>query len=164
MASETVQRLAVNLSLNGLITAALSQQPIDEVFSQTYADGTGTAQISNVYYAKGVTLAAGTGTVNVTTATDWQGDALNASNVKFIYFKLVSCSSGGTAIVRQATSNGLVGPSDSAAHGAKTKGAGSVIFILTTEGWSVTASTGDVLEIVVSTDSTYDILIGVGAS
>ena len=162
MSAETVQRLAVNLSLNGLITGLLSQQPIDEVVAQTYVDGYGTGQISNVYLAKGVVLATGTGSINLTTALDFQGDGLAAANVKFIYFKLVSCSTGGTAVVRQATSNGLVGPSDAAAHGAKTKGAGSVIFILTTEGWSVTASTGDVLEIVVSTDSTYDILIGVG--
>jgi hypothetical protein len=162
MAAETVQRLALNILIDGLITGAVSQQPIYESVSQTYVDGYGIGQISNVFLAKGVVLAAGTGSINLTTALDFQGDGLAAANVKFIYFKLVTCSSGGTAIVRQATSNGLVGPSDAAAHGAKTKGAGSVILIMTTEGWTVTASTGDVLEIVVSTDSTYDLVIGVG--
>lgn len=162
MANETVQRVAVQLIINGLITSATSYLPIDEAISQTYIDGYGIGQISNAYVAHDVVLAAGTGSINLTTALDFQGDGLAAANVKFIYFKLKTCSSGGTAIVRQATSNGLVGPSDSAAHGGKTKGAGSVIFIMTTEGWAVTASTGDVLEIVVSTDSTYDIVIGVG--
>lgn len=162
MATETVQRLALNLLIDGLITGAVSQQPIYESLSQTYVDGYGIGQISNAYVAHDVVLAAGTGSINLTSALDFQGDGLAAANVKFIYFKLKTCSSGGTAIVRQATSNGLVGPSDSAAHGGKTKGAGSVIFIMTTEGWTVTASTGDVLEIVVSTDSTYDIVIGVG--
>jgi len=162
MATETVQRLALSILIDGLITGAVSQQPIYETLSQTYVDGYGIGQISNAYVAKGMVLAAGTGSINLTTALDFQGDGLAAVNVKFIYFKLVTCSSGGTAIVRQATSNGLVGPSDAAGHGAKTKGAGSVILVMTTEGWAVTASTGDVLEIVVSTDSTYDIVIGVG--
>lgn len=163
MATETVQRLLVSLQILGLVTGpnGASQAP-NLTVSKTFSDGNGTLQVSNWYYQTDRVLATGNEDLNLSTLTDFQGDALGSKTAKVIFLRLKTCDSGGTLTAKQAASNGLVGPFDAAGHGAKTLDAGGIIFLMTETGWTVTASTGDLINVAVSSNSTYDIFVGVG--
>jgi hypothetical protein len=146
---------------------AVPTQDVELRWTTTFTSGTGSGQADLMWSDERTIAASGTDSLDLTGTAikDVFGNGLAFVKVKAI---LVKAAAGNTnnVVVGGAGSNTFVGPFADATDKAVVPPGGQAIFIAPAAGWTVTATTGDLLLIANSggtTGVTYDILI-VGTS
>jgi hypothetical protein len=142
---------------------ASRQTPTD----QELTSGTGSLQCDLEYYAQRTLAASANEDLDLAGAlADAFGSTLTFVKVKGIFIKAASGNTN-SVIIKPASSNGFTGPFGGATHTITLPPRGVFLVTAPASGWTVTAGTGDKINIANSAGSTsvtYDIhVIGTSA-
>lgn len=170
MALTTRLRASVNAQQTSPRDTGTASDPISTAVSITLDDGTGAGQANKIFADTRTLAASATEDLDLAAGalTDAYGTTLTFAKIKAIY---VEAAAGNTnnVILGNATSNAWVGPFGAATHTIAVR-PGGVQLLATgeadTNGYAVTAGTGDLLKVANSggtTGVTYTIII-VGTS
>ena len=156
--AEVVSSFKFTAIVEGLITGSPgTQQSVYETAQRVFSDGTGANKAGNVLYFKSRSLNNTNEDINFTTALDFQGDAIGAAKIKGLYIKYESGDAGTYLTFKQSSSNGVPNITDAAGHGIKIP-VGEAMILTNAVGWTVTASTGDLLNFATSCTATYTLV------
>jgi hypothetical protein len=135
----------------------------NENVSNAFAPGTGPNQADKMYAATRTIAASGSENLDLAgVLTDPFGVTLTCVKVKFIYIH-ASAANTNNVKVGGAASNPFVGPFDDATDIVDVKPGAQFLVTAPAIGWTVTPSTGDLLQVANSssgTGVTYDVVIG----
>lgn len=157
-------KLMVSL-LGTLIGSNGARQNLDVNHSEVYSDGSGANQAGNCWVTKGGTVAAaGTASIDTSGWTDFTGTARAPTNIKAIILEVTAVDvAGGTLLVSAGAANHLATMFPDASKGFYMRGPGIFVLTAPSEGFAVTAGTGDLLLLTAATASfTYNLHILVG--
>jgi hypothetical protein len=124
-------------------------------------DGSGSGQASKVYSATRTVAASANDDLDLAGGlTDPFGVSLTFATVKAIVIRSDQANTTNLTVSPAAT-NGFLGPFGAAAHTAQLRPGGALVFAAPQTGWTVTASTGDLLRIAnaAGASATYSIEI-----
>lgn len=163
----------VDLEVAGRVTGAYSgsgfgagTQRFDERYLLQLATGTGTGQADLVYAGQRTLAASGSENLDLAGGlTDAFGSTLTFVDVKAILV-FASASNTNSVVVGGAASNAFTGPWGGTTPTTSIPPGGFAVFSHPGAGWTVTASTGDILKVANSggsTGVTYRIVV-IGAS
>lgn len=159
--AETVRGLTVEIRIYGTVTggdgALLS---VNEVYSKTFGEGSGTDQIGYVWQDQSRSLDTTTEDINLTTTTDFQGAAMGSNNnVKLLYIRNLDLTTGDYFRIGGSAGGNEWDSGPLAAAGDKidVEPDGVLLCISPVDGWSITAS--DDLGVEAADTSTYRIII-----
>jgi hypothetical protein len=157
----------IRVSLTGTQTGSnditIPTETYNEVFSQDFTSGTGSDQISMIWQDSR--------TLNASTAEDLDlagsltnsfGTTVTFATIKFIYVKADSGNTNDVEVGGSAA-NQLLGVFDDASDKIRVKPDGCFLWVAPNTGASVTAGTGDALNVNnggAGTSVTYKIVIG----
>jgi hypothetical protein len=112
-----------------------------------FASGTGDDQVQNVFADQRSISASSSENLDLAgTLTDAFGATITFGTVKVIEVQ-ASCSNTNNVLVGGAASNTFVGPFDDASDIITVKPCGRLLLMAPKTGWTVTASTGDILKV-----------------
>ena len=157
--ADTIQSLKVEIRVTGLVIGDNgTQQKIDDAYSFSFEDGTGNAQVQTLYKAQR--------SLNNTnedldlvgsSIKDFQGQNLAFAKLKMLLLKNNSTTSGDDMTLSQSASNGVpIGVA--AGDGLHTGSEGLILIINPNEGFTVTGSTGDLVNVALDHNGSYKIL------
>jgi len=165
MASETIDGLYIRIEIKGVVRSSTydgAAQVVNVVKEYTFADGTGTDQVGQVFYDASRTLAATNEDLDVSGSTqkDAFGGALDMTGVKVIMVENLDTDTGDTVKVKQPASNGVPGIFLAAGDGLTVQPGGLFLWIAPgPDVATVTASTGDLINVETADTSSYRVLI-----
>ncbi len=141
--------------------------PLSHTTTASMATGTGASQADLLFSDQRTIAASSTEDLDLAgSLTDAIGNTLTFVKIKAIIITVASANTNNVT-VSPATSNGFNGPFNAAADLVAIPPGGSLVATAPVSGWTVTASTGDLLTIANSgsgTGVTYDVvLIGTSA-
>jgi hypothetical protein len=111
------------------------------------ADGTGSNQASNTYVASRTVASATNDDVDLAgVLTDPFGAVLTFSTIKAIVIRSDAANTTNLT-VSPAPANGFLGPFGASTHTVQVRPGGALVFVAPQTGWTVTASTADLLRI-----------------
>ena len=157
--AETVQGLRVQVYVTGSVNGAAGdgRMPVDFTYDQTFTDGTAAAQVGYIYQKLARSLAGTNETLDLDGETDFQGVAMSGNNnVKLLLLHNNNTTPGVTLTMGGGD---FVGPLVDTSDLGRTGANGLILMVNPTDGWPITASTGDGLKIANSTTGTYDIIL-----
>lgn len=158
--AETVQSLKIEVRLTGMIAGDNgTAQHVDKVYTFNFSDGTGDAQIGSIYKATR-TLASTNEDIDLhgSSFKDFQGVALGLTKMKALLVVNNGTATGNDVTVKQPASNGV--PWAVAAGDGLNIGPGGLMLLVSpNDGYTVTASTGDLINVATDFSGTYDVFV-----
>lgn len=136
--------------------------PLSQLATVGYTPGTGTGAADLVFADQRTLTASSTENLDLAgTLTDPFGVTLTCAKVKAIYV-FAAAANTNDVIVGGAASNAFTGPFQDATDKVAVRPGGVAVFALAGTGWTVTASTGDILKVAngsSGTSVTYDVIV-----
>jgi hypothetical protein len=164
MASETINGLIVEVKIYGTVTGSNgAQQTIDITKKFTFADGTGTNQLGQVYYQAARSLNTTNEDLDVigsASYTDFKGTALDSTQLGLIYLENLDSDTGDKFTLKQPAANGVPGIFAAAGDGIDIGPGGVFLWVSPVDKATVTAGTGDLINVAAADNSTYKLLLG----
>ena len=163
MGNERVQGLNVRVIISGQViglNGTVQTVSIDE--QAQFVDGTGVNQIEQVFSADNRALNATNEDLDLagTSQTDFQGGALAMSKVRVAFFKNNDSDTGDTLTVKQPASNGVPNLFVASGDGIKIPPGGFLLYVAPgVDAPTVTASTGDLINVAKADNGSYDVLV-----
>lgn len=164
MASETVQTFFVRIEVKSVVTNTANDgevQTVNYVKEYTWTDGTGTDQVGQVLYDASRTLAATNEDLDVVGSTlkAFGGNA-DMTGLKFLLIENTDTDTGDYLEVKQPASNGIPGIFLAAGDGMKVHPGGLMLWIAPgPDVATVTASTGDLINVAAADTSIYKLIL-----
>lgn len=155
--SITVQ---TNIAYSSALDLVTVSAPLQRSSVTTFTSGTGSGA-ANMIFTDDRSLSSGA-SENLDLAgglTDPFGTTITFATVKAL---IVECAAANTVdiTIGNAASNGFTGPFGGATHTAACRPGGTVVFVAPQTGWTVTASTGDLLKVLAGAAAvTYKVTI-----
>lgn len=165
MASETIDGLYIRIEIKGVVRSSTydgAQQTVNIVREWTFSDGTGTDQVGQVFYDASRTLNATNEDLDVSGSTqkDGFGGALDMTGLKVIYVENLDTDTGDTVKVKQPASHGVPGIFLAAGDGLNVLPNGAFFWISPgPDVATVTAGTGDLINVETADNSSYRVLL-----
>lgn len=162
----TTLRVLLNADLVGAGDLVTPTSNLRYKHSKNLATGTGSSQADKIFHDTRTLAASANEDLDLAAGiNDPFGVALTFAKVKMI---VIAAAPGNTnnVVIKPAASNGFTGPFGAAAHTQTLPPGGIYVATAPVSGWTVTASTGDLLNIANSgagSSVTYDVII-VGTS
>jgi len=158
--AETVQSFKIEVRLSGMIAGDNgTAQHVDKTYTFNFGDGTGDAQIGSIYKATR-TLASTNEDLDLhgSSIKDFQGVALSMVKQKVLLVANNGTAAGNDVTVKQPASNGV--PWAAAAGDGLVIGPGGLFLLVSpNDGYTVTASTGDLINVATDFSGNYDVLV-----
>jgi len=158
--AETVQSFKIEVRLSGMIAGDNgAAQHVDKTYAFNFADGTGDAQIGSIYKATR-TLVSTNEDLDISGGAikDFQGVALAMTKMKALLVVNNGTAAGNDVAVKQPSSNGV--PFAVAAGDGLNIGPGGLLLLISpNDGYTVTAGTGDLVNVATDFSGTYDVLV-----
>jgi hypothetical protein len=157
--AETVRNLRITVRIEGEVAGDDGASlPLNDTYTYNFSDGTGQYQIGSVWQDRDRNLNTTTASLDIDGLTDFQGASTSTYNtVKVLLVKHESDSgdieiggAGDWATMLKGTTPELV-----------IKPRGLALVIAPTDGYAVTASTGDVLGLETTANVNFRLLLGV---
>jgi len=162
MSLTTALLVAINATLEGSNDLGTPSFPLSVSNRDDIANGTGLSQADLIFSDQRTISASGNEDLDLAgSLTDPLGSTLTFATVKAIYVRASSDNTNNVE-VKPAASNGFDGPFADASDTLAIPPGGTLLLTAPVSGWSVTAGTGDLLNIANSgagTGVTYDIVI-----
>lgn len=162
MANETVQNLWVKVEIVGKVTGNDgSALTVNRVYEHYFTDGTSTDQIGQVFNGAARSLNATNEDLDVNGGlTDFKGAALDMTGVRLVYVENLDTDTGDTLTVKQPASNGVPGIFLAAGDGVTVQPGGLFLWVAPgVDKATVTASTGDLINVAAADNSTYNLIL-----
>jgi hypothetical protein len=156
--AETVKGLTIQLRIFGTVVGENgSKLPINEVYEQTFSDGTGSQQVGTVWQdVPSRTLSTTSEDLDLVGSTikDFQGEALAFNNLKVLYIRNLDEDSGDYLWVGGASGTQVTGLFGDVADKIKVGPKGILLWVSPVDGVAVTSST-DLLKVEAVDNSTF---------
>ena len=156
----TVNGLQIKISIIGTVAGADGARvQIDEKITYNFSDGTAANQVGYVFQDLTRPLNATTEDLNLDALKDFGGDTITANNVKLMYFRNLDLDTGDSFKLGGAPSNAFINWVDNANDKVIVGPGGLFLLISPTDGYGITASTGDLLRVEAVDNSTYRLML-----
>lgn len=163
MANETVQNFRIELKITGLVTGSDGARKVVNLYKEVnFTDGTSTNQIGQIWEDEVRSLNATNEDIDLSgTTPDFKGAALDMTGMRLLYVEDLDTDTGDYIDVGPASSNGITGFCAAAGDKVRVHPGGFFLWVAPgADQATVTASTGDLLNVTAADNSTYRILVG----
>lgn len=163
MASETIDGLVIEISIKGRVLGSDGvKQDIDIQKRFSFSDGTGASQLGQVWYDASRNVNATNEDLDVSGSAikDFAGNNLDMNAVGLIYLENLDTDTGDKFTVKQPAANGVPGIFTAAGDGIDVGPGGVLLWVSPTDKATVTAGTGDLINLAAADNSNCKILIG----
>ena len=161
LTTQVAATMALDLTASPTVGGAIPTLSKSKTVDIVLADGSGSGQASKVYLANRTVATAANDDLDLAgVLTDPFGVTLTFATVKAIVIRAADANTTNLT-VKPATTNGFLGPFGAAAHTIQVRPGGALVFVAPQTGWTVTAGTGDLLNVAnaAGASATYSIEI-----
>jgi len=157
--AENVNSLEITVTIKSTVTGDDGARlVVDETYTQTFANGTAADQVGCVFQDLNRPLNTTSEDINLDGVTDFQGAALGATNVAMMYVRNLSTTTSETVTIGGASSNGFIGMFVDATDKVIIGPEGMFLYISPNNKAGITASTGDLLKVETSANSSFRLI------
>lgn len=161
--AETVQSSFIKVTAGHVVTGDDGkQQVISYEKTYTFTDGTGTDQIGSWFYDATRPLNATNEDIDVkgsASFTDFQGVAMALTGIRVILLENLDTDTGDYFELTQPAANGVPNILKAASDGIRIGPGGLLLWISPVDAATVTAGTGDLLNVASADNSNYKLFI-----
>ena len=153
-------RVYIDIDISGPTDGVRLQDSL--AYEKVITDGTGVDQLGQVFFDKARSLAATNEDLDMNGATNKDSflQSMALAQMGLVYVRNKDTTAGHTITVSQPAANGIPGPFIAASDGIILGADGLFLWVSPTDKVTVTAATGDLINVAASSTSTYDVLIG----
>lgn len=162
--AETLTQLKIRVEITGLLVGDNgAQQPVNRVYEYVFADGTGTNQAESYLWRENRNLNTTNEDVDLNGSSSWKdlnGDAMALVQMSCLLVYNRDTDTGDTLTVSRPAANGVTGAFVAAGDAMTIQPGGLLLWIAPgPDKATVTAGTGDLINIAAADNSYYDLLV-----